>query len=70
MNEDEKKALLLAGKMAAKARLLVGGTDLHGWYHNCCTIENAAKRVDAVRDALDAYDQHIAKMNRSQNASR
>jgi hypothetical protein len=70
MTEDEKKALLLAGKMAAEVRLLVGGGDMFGWHHEPCTIENLGPRVGAVRNALDAYDDHILQMTRSKNASR
>jgi hypothetical protein len=70
MTEDEKKALLLAGKMAAEVRLLVGGGDMFGWHHEPCTIENLGPRLGAIRKALNAYDDCILQMIRSQNAPR
>ena len=60
MTEDEKKALLLAGKMASAANAVV---------HDA-TIYNIGDRIKVLRRCLFDYDSHIMQMTRSQNAPR
>jgi len=60
MTEDEKKALLLAGKMASAANAVV---------HDL-TIYNIGDRIEELRRRLFDYDYHILRMKRSQNATR
>ena len=60
MTEDEKYALLLAGKMASAANAVV---------HDA-TIYNIGDRIKVLRRRLFDYDSHIMQMTRSQNAPR
>jgi hypothetical protein len=59
MTEDEKKALLLAGKMASAANAVVYDA----------TIYNIGDRVKVLKRRLFDYDSHIMQMTRSKNAS-
>jgi hypothetical protein len=58
MTEDEKKALLLAGKMAIAADAVVYDA----------TLYNIGDRIEALRRRLFDYNDHILQMKRSQNA--
>lgn len=60
MSEDEKKALLLAGKMAIAADAVVYDA----------TLYNIGDRIEVLRRRLFDYNDHILQMKRSQNASR
>jgi hypothetical protein len=65
MTADQTKALQLAGKVAHAARALVGGVDTQGWYDGPADIYNVGRLSEALRAALDAYDQHIIEMLRN-----
>jgi hypothetical protein len=68
MTADRTKALQLAGALSDAARSLVGGTTINGWYVEPANIDNVGRFSEALRRALDAYDQHIIEMLRNPTA--
>jgi hypothetical protein len=65
MTADQTKALQLAGELASAARSLVGGNTVAGWYVEPANIDNVGSFSEALRRALEAYDQHIIEMLRN-----
>ena len=59
MTEDEKKALLLAGKMASAAHAVAYGSNIY----------NIGENAHVLRDCLDDYNSHVYDMTRRKNAA-
>jgi hypothetical protein len=59
MTEDEKKALLLAGKMASAAHAVIYGSD----------IFNLGSGLRVLSNCLNDYDSHIHDWTRRKNAA-
>jgi hypothetical protein len=59
MTEDEKKALLLAGKMASAANAVIYASD----------IFNLGGGLRVLADRLGDYDSHIYDWTRRKNAA-
>jgi hypothetical protein len=58
---DNKKPTVaeLAGRLATAARYLVGGHDLNGFCIPPANIETLAGRAEALKRALDDYDEAV-----------
>jgi hypothetical protein len=50
------KKLLLIGRVLRQARLIVGGTDLNGFYVISSPLEMLSDRCAELKYLLDAYD--------------
>jgi hypothetical protein len=64
MNDQQKRALQLAGTMADAAVALVGGRSLNGTI-GLPPIEKFSHYAMCLREAVEAYNDHILSMEKN-----
>lgn len=70
-NEEKPTVAVLAGRLAMAARYLVGGHDLNGFCIPSANIETLTSRAEALKRALDDYDEAVlAEHIKQQDADR